>query len=403
MAETSDTNDTSDMADTTGVAAPEQYALASVHTGLLDCIQVNLAVLADHVHGPGTHLRLGAQLRFAWWPLADGLPTADPPLASQLAMAADQLGLRVTRRERLPGDRMFASPTERGGTHYVVADAYDLPWLPYYDHAHMEHSFLLAAGPDGWHVTDAYRIDTQWGPAVPGTWVLAREELARITSAEVITLEPADLAPLSGLPPASTLDADAVESYLTAYQKHFDRARALEQLAAETWLLARARKLHTKYRALFTGRDEQTEAEERQLRAWDKVVELTYLAHRRVSRGRAEPAGVVDRLREALAADRTVFGAEAPAPAPALTSTAPRSTADETLRRRVAAVAGAVLRVPEADLLAGAAFDSFPSFSSFRLVEIIEAVETALERELDPDRLIPENLRRVDDLCRILS
>ncbi|WP_329223591.1 hypothetical protein OG352_39435 [Streptomyces sp. NBC_01485] len=388
------------MAGTADFAAPEQYALASVHTGLLDCIQVNLAVLADHVHGPGTHLRLGAPLRFASWPLPDGLPTVDPPLADQLALATALLGLRVTRQERLTRDEMLASLSERGGTHYVVADAYDLPWLPYYDHAHMDHSFLLAAGADGWHVTDAYRIDTQWGPAVPGTWVLAREKLARITSAEFIALEPADLAPVADLSPTLTVDADTVESYLTAYQNHADRGRALERLAAETWLLARARKLHTKYRALFAGRDEETEAEGGQLRAWDKAVEQTYLAHRRVSRGRAEPAGVVDRLREVLAADRTVFGAEGAVPAPA--PTVPGSATDDALRRRVAAVAAAVLGVPETDLLAGAAFDSFPSFSSFRLVEIIEGVESALDRELDPDHLIPENLRRVDDLCRIL-
>lgn len=375
------------------VAPPEDFALDSVHTGLLDCIQVNLAVLADHFHGPGTHLRLGAPLAFTWRPLPDGLPTVDPPLDEQLTRSTALLGLRVARRERVGRDKLLTALTERGGTHYVVADAYDLPWLPYHDHAHMDHSFLLAAGGDGWHVTDGYRIDTQWGPAVPCSRVLPEEELARIVSAEVIALEPDGLPAVAAVPPAPAVDADTVETYLAAYENHPDRARALDQLAVEAWLLARTRKLHAKYRALFAGDREETEAEGAHLRAWDKVVEQTYLAHRRVSRGRAEPPGVVNRLRDVLMADPTVFGAGL---------AVPEGSAADALRRQVAAVASAVLGVPEGELLAGAAFDSFTSFSSFRLVEIIERVESALDREIDPDDLVPENLRRVDDLCRLV-
>ncbi|QHC24015.1 hypothetical protein [Streptomyces sp. GS7] len=370
--------------------------LGSVRTGLLDCIQVNLAVLADHHHGPGTHLRLGSSLGFRAWRRADdGLPTVDPPLTRQLATLPGLLGLRVVRRARLPRTEPLAALTADGGTRYVVADSYHLPWLPYHGQAHMEHSFLLAADPEGWRVTDGYRNETPWGPATPGHWLLSASDLAGIAAAEVVELAPAEPPPIAALPPAPTLDGTAVDAYLDAYDRCPDRARAIGQLTVETWLLARTRKLHATYRALFSGRVDGPgpgpEAEH--LRAWDKVVEQTYLAHRRVSRGRAEPPGVVDRLRAVLAADRTVFGVvpeRAAAPAP-----------DDELRRQVAAVAGAVLGVAPSELLAGAPFDSFPSFSSFRLVEIIEQLESALGRELDADELIPENLRRVDDLCRI--
>ncbi|MDC7340488.1 phosphopantetheine-binding protein [Streptomyces lydicus] len=75
--------------------------------------------------------------------------------------------------------------------------------------------------------------------------------------------------------------------------------------------------------------------------------------------------------------------------------------AEDALRRRVAAVAGAVLGVPPAALLDGSPFDSFASFSSFRLIEIIERLESELGTEFDADDLVPANLRRVDDLCRI--
>jgi acyl carrier protein len=67
----------------------------------------------------------------------------------------------------------------------------------------------------------------------------------------------------------------------------------------------------------------------------------------------------------------------------------------------VAGVVSAVLGVARQELLDGAAFDSFAAFSSFRLVEIVERVETELGVEFDADELVPENLRQLDDLCRI--
>lgn len=383
------------MTDPTG---PGPDALDSVRTGLLDCIQVNLAVLADQRYGPGTHLRLGAPLAFRCWQQPAGLPTVDPPLQHHLDRLPELLGLRAVRRERLTGAGLLAAAAERGGTHYVVADSFQLPWLPYHGQAHMEHSFLLAAGPDGWQVTDGYRSETPWGPAAPVRRLLAEHDLAGLGSAELVTLEPADGGPPAGLAPTLSLPGSAIEEYLSAYDACPDRARAVQQLTVETWLLVRARKLHAEYRTRLGGPDATARAEAvtEHLRAWDRLVEQTYLAHRRVSRGRAEPAGLVERLRELLLADPVVFGAvRTPAPPD------PAADQDQALRRRVAAVAGAVLGVPVAELLAGAPFDSFASFSSFRLIELVERLESELDRELDADDLVPENLLRVDDLCRI--
>ncbi|MEU9111698.1 acyl carrier protein [Streptomyces sp. NPDC048483] len=371
---------------------PEHFGLDSVHSGLLDCIQANLAVLADHHHGPGTHLRLGAPLTFRSREGADGLPTVDPPLAQQLHRAPELLGLTVVRQERMAAGGLLARLRADGGVRYVVADAFTLPWLPYHGHAHMEHSFLLAAAPGGWQITDAYRSETHWGPAAPGRWVLPEADLAAVEEADVVELAPAGSRVAPAPAPTLSVDDGAVAAYLGAYDDCPHRAQAVERLTAETWLLSRARKLHARYRAHFAGRAEVTEAEREHLRAWDKVVEQTYVAHRRVSRGRAEPPGIVDRLRDVLAADRTVFGAP-PAAAPAVP--------DDALRHRVAALAGDVLGVDGAALLDGAPFDAFASFSSFRLIEIIERLEDELGRELDADALVPENLRRVDDLCRI--
>ncbi|MER5880436.1 acyl carrier protein [Streptomyces sp. NPDC060235] len=368
--------------------APAPLPVDGIRTGLLDCLQVNLAVLADHFHGPGTHLRLGARLDLPVRLLPDGLPTADPTLDERLRNAAPLVGLDPVRRIRLAGTDLLDEATRHGDALYVVCDAFHLPWLPYYGNAHMDHSFLLATGPQGLYVTDGYDIETRWGTASPGSHLLDPALLARIDGAEAVAFAPVPPAPA---PPAVV--AYETGPYLTAYTTWPDRVRALDQLSAETWLLARARKLHTAHRARAAGRTTESDAERAHLTAWDKAVEQTYLAARRVSRGRAEPPGTVERLGELLAADHQVFGAM---PLPSADD-----AVDPELRRRVAAVAADVLGVPSDTLLDGAAFDALPSFSSFRLVEIVERVESELGRELDADELIPENLRRVDDLCRI--
>ncbi|MFQ6143692.1 acyl carrier protein [Streptomyces seoulensis] len=366
--------------------APAPLPLAGIRSGVLDCVQVNLAVLADHFHGPGIHLRLGARLDLPLRTLPDGLPTADPTLDARLTADAPLVGLRPAGRRRLAAAELLAEAARRPEPHYVVADSYHLPWLPYCGNAHMDHSFLLTAGPDGWHVTDAYRIETRWGAAEPGEHVLSERELSGIGTAEVVTFAPSP--PESAEPSVADYDP---EPYVTAYATWPDRLRALEQLSAETWLLARARKLHAAHRARCAGRTGPTEAERAHLAAWDKLVEQTYLAHRRVARGRPEPSGAVDRLAELLAADRAVFTTDAPAVA----------GAGGELRCAVARMAADVLGVPEAALLDGAPLDSFPSFTSFRLVEIIDRIESDLGLELDADELIPEKLRRVDDFCRV--
>ncbi|UUU43750.1 hypothetical protein [Streptomyces sp. NBC_00162] len=363
---------------------PERHALGSVHTELLDCIQVNLAVLADHHHGPDTHLRLGAALRWHSRPGPNGLPTADPPLDHRIAEAEQLLGLKVRSRTRLTGAELLAAVRARGTTHYVVADAHAMPWLPYHGRRHMDHSFLLAPGPDGFHVADGYRTDTPWGPAAPGHWQFGADALAGIEHAEVIEWAPRLL---DATAPRPEYDGGDPAPYLAAYADHPDRAAALEQLSAETWLLARARALHARWRARLS-----LPVDTEHLRSWDLVVEQSYLAHRRVARGRTEPPGVLDRLAAALAADAAAFATHAPQAAP-----------DPELRAAVAAIAASVLDAPRQRLLDGAEFTAFQTFSSFRLVELIERVERELEVELDADDLIPENLRRVDDLCQIAS
>jgi acyl carrier protein len=362
----------------------------SVHAGLLDCVQANLAVLADHHHAAGAHLNLGATLRLRWRIEPGGLPTVEPSLAEHVAAAEDLLGLVVRDRATVTGAELVEQV--RGGEFvFVIADAYELPWVPYFGQRHMEHSFLLGAD---FTVIDAYANETPWGTATPGRWKLSRDQLA-VRKAEVIHFDRAG----TGLPrPAVSVEDTCFDGYLSVYESCPDRLRALDRLTLETWLLARSRKLHARFRE-HDGFP--LDAEQRaHLDRWDALVEQTYLAFRRVSRGRGEPASVVRRLGDVIEADKKVFGGlVAAGPKPEAVHIA--ASGDEPLRRAVASVVSAVLGVPDAELLDGTEFASLPRFSSFRLVEIIERLESELGVELDPADLVPENLRSVDHLCRI--
>ncbi|ONI81623.1 hypothetical protein ALI144C_20205 [Actinosynnema sp. ALI-1.44] len=357
----------------------------SVHANLMDCVQTNLAVLADHHYGPDAHLNLGAQLTFHWRHRSNELPTVEPSLAKQIAAAEDLLGLVARDRATVAGPELFDWTAGRDLV-YVVADAYELPWVPYFGNQHMEHSFLLA--PDC-TVIDAYANETQWGTAAPGTWKLCDQQLC-LPQAEVFHFEPTTL----GLPRLTpSLDDGNVDGYIAAYERDPNRSRTVERLTLETWLLTRSRKLHAAFQQVH-GRPADDMAEH--LRGWDSLSEQAYLAYRRVLRGRDEPPWLVGRLAELLAADRAVFAV----PTRAANAYSGPLTGD-ALRRAVAAIASAVLGVTEARLLGGLEFTTLPRFSSFRLVEIIERLEDDLGVELDPADLVPENLHRVDDLCRI--
>ncbi|KDN21585.1 acyl carrier protein [Amycolatopsis rifamycinica] len=350
---------------------------------LFDCVQVNLAELADRVHGAGTHLALGRVLRFWPRPGADGLPTVEPPVDAQVTESAELLGLRVTRRARIGS----AGELEPGPGCYVVADAYHLPWVPYHRKQHLEHSFLIEPAEDGVTVVDGYHNDTQWGAARPGRWPLGHAELAEALPDGALAFDvvagdrPADRTPLVEL-------ADA-GSYVATYADHPDRERALRGLTLQTWLLTRSRRLH----AAATG--PVTDAVRAHLAEWDALAKQVYLASRRVSAGRAEPRALFGRLAECLAADHTAFDGTLPA---ATESTVDSVGVSPELRESVAAAIGTVLGTEPP---AGArTLGDIPGFSSFRMMEIVERIESDLGVEFAAEDLVPEKLTHVDGLCR---
>lgn len=337
-----------------------------MRTELFDCLQANLALLADRYHGAGAHLALGAPLWFDPTQGADGLPTVEPSLDDQLGDAKSLLGLAV--RGRWSGGDLAALVAEHG-TLYVVADAFDLPWVPYHGRRHLEHSFLVS-GADRAVVEDAYDNQTPWGPAVPGRWELAWTDLPAATEAVL-------LAPVDRPSPAASVHIGPIEEYAVAYAGHLDRVAALDRLTLETWLLARSRHRHA---AFLDAAGRPAVAE--QLRAWDLLAEQAFLALRRLQRGRPEPTGLTDRLSATLTADRRVF---------------------DPAHGVVVEVVASTLDVQSAVVLAAPALTELRGFNSFRVVEIVERLEERLGIEFDPADLVPENLHHLDDLSRLAT
>ena len=381
------------------VSVPAPASLpACVEWPLFDCVQVNLAILAERWHGPGAPLDLGAVLRFRPLPGPDGLPTVERSAADQLTEAAQRLGLAVLdRRTTAPGETV--TPAEG---RYVVADAFHLPWVPYAGRRHMEHSFLLEpAGDADAVVVDGYHNETPWGSARPLRRPLSRAELAAAVPgpALVVTLAPAGGPPAPAAAEVDLADEETAARYVAAYAEHPDRRAALDRLTLETWLLARSRRLHARFLS-SRGLLADDSAALAHVEAWESLAESVYLGYRRVERGRPETREVFTRLTERLGRDREAFGpatvpAAVPPPADATPVPAP-------LRARVAAAAGAVLKADPAALLEGRPLADVPGFTSFRVVEIVERLERELSVEFDADDLVPENLHHVDGICRIV-
>jgi acyl carrier protein len=181
---------------------------------------------------------------------------------------------------------------------------------------------------------------------------------------------------------------DAVDAYVAAYAGHRDRTAALDRLTAETWLLARSRRLH----AAFLAREGRAVGAETtaHLQRLERLVEQAFLALRRVQRGRPEPERLLTDLAGALHADREVFGD-------------PENDEHDPLRRQVTATVAGVLDIEPADVVAVPSLTDLPGFASFQVVEIVEALEERLGVEFDPEDLLPENLHRIDDLCRLAA
>lgn len=351
--------------------------LDTVRADALDCVQANLATVADRLGGAGAHLTLGAALRFETEWGAGGVPRVAASLDHRLAAARELLGLRVAeRRDGVDGPTVRAMVAEHGPL-YVVADAYGLQWTPFYGRQHVEHTFLLAA-PDT--VVDAYQDQTPWGQCHPGVWRISPAELdAAVPAATVLRL-----AAGTPIPPGDVLHANArqlaaagpaIEEYLAASRPD------TSGLVLDIWLLGRSRLLHAAWLA-GQGLPDADLAE--RARAWLALASTSYVVLRRATSG--PPATVLDEMRELLHEDAAA---------------AQRLAADVVggVRATLVDVVGEVLRIEERGGVSGVPLRELPNYNSLRLVEIVERAEVRLGVRLDDTDLTPQALRDVDSLC----
>jgi hypothetical protein len=340
--------------------------LRGLRAEALDCVQANLAVVADQQNGAQAHLALGALLRFP----------VDSSSEARLAEACELAGIQVAQRwDGLDGARLGQLCLDQPQL-YVVADAYAMPWLPYAGREHLEHSFLLSAGTTS-TVIDAYHNDTPWGEIRPAVWKLDRLTLPDAT-AYLLEVLPSKLeVPNIVLSNASAMAAAAPA--IDRYVAEFD----LRQLVLDVWLLARSRQLHAAW--LESVGLASAEAEQ-QAKDWLAFAGQTFLAMRRADRGGAV-SPVDAELRRLLHGDVELAG----------------RTADRLVQDAVTEALSAVLRVPRAAILDDQPLRELPHFNSFRLLDAIDRAEQRLGLQVEPTALTADNLRDAGSLRRLFT
>jgi hypothetical protein len=247
------------------------------------------------------------------------LPTIEPTLSEQLDTAG-LLGLNHDPRRDCPSIRQCAAQA-RGKWLLVIADAFDLPWVPYHQQNHTDHSFAVRSAEGGRiDLLDAYTNYTPWGPARPRTWTITPAVLDDLLPAGPLTVVPLFGGPTEEPGPAAAAAAAAdlvradrdgvIDAYADAYAGHPDPAVSLGQLTVETWLLARQRLAHARWLdQVASGDILELDAGPALAHAerWSEVSEGTYVAMRRARRGRAAPEGVVARVADLLRQDGRVL------------------------------------------------------------------------------------------------
>nr|WP_042178167.1 acyl carrier protein [Kibdelosporangium sp. MJ126-NF4]CEL13020.1 FIG01042921: hypothetical protein [Kibdelosporangium sp. MJ126-NF4]CTQ98706.1 FIG01042921: hypothetical protein [Kibdelosporangium sp. MJ126-NF4] len=352
--------------------------LSGLRADALDCLQNNMALLADRAHGPETHLALGCRWRFPE-PDADGAVQVQVPVADRLADAATLLGLRIDTAVR-----------EQDTPLYVIADAFALPWLPYAGHSHMSHSFLIEPLDDEFLVVDAYHNDTEWGSARPGAWTLSAAAVDQILENDVTTLDIRPSGDPARLDTTQVLAANAanaraaqpaVEAYIAQLREHLAEPGVIDQIVMDIWLLSRERSLHA---AWLAAPQVSVRAE-----AWQRLATQSYLVSRRMRRGGPPNTVLIDDLARLLHDDVTLA-----------IQLAESSTEDDSVDAAVVSELCGTLGLDESVVRAEDTLRSLPGFNSFRLVDAIDRIEHRLGVHL-PGDLAVDDLRDVAGLCRL--
>lgn len=286
--------------------------LPRVDSAHLDCVSDDLALLLAHAGVADVRSPFAADWRLDIAPDAEGLPRVDLPPTDQAGILARHTGF-TPRWHDLADDLDAAVPRWRaeldaGRPVLVVGDAYHLPWLPYHHNEHMPHGFVVEGVDDELvaDVVDPYDNNTRYGRASP---VATRARVTDLVLSAWAVLdrvgrpEPPDPARQVRRNAAAIAAADSAR--FPAAHAALD-VPALENLALQTWLLARNRSLHGLWLAEHVPGELPGLFDAEVVAGWRRVTEATYLALRRVHGGRAAPRSALTALDDVLARERAV-------------------------------------------------------------------------------------------------
>lgn len=384
---------------------PWRQPLQGLRVGALDCLQTTVALIADRAYGTGAHLALGCRWRFPE-PRPDGSVRVQRSLPERLDEAASLLGLRIAVPPGPVGPPELRRRLVGVTSLYVVADAYDLPWLPYAGHRHMPHSFLLEMGPTGYTVVDAYHNDTEWGAARPGAWALSADQLDRAlhSGALAIAVDPAAVRPSLDRPAvvaANVAEARAsgpgIEAYAADIRAALGQREGVERLVLDVWLLSRERLLHTAWLGDHPVAAQAAAA----AAAWQRLAAQSYLVMRRARRGTPVNGAVADDLLRLLRADAALMGG-LPTRLAGHSAGPPADAGPDRVLNAVVMALGDTLHLGPPQVRAAGSLRDLPGFDSFRLVEAIDRIEQRLGVRFPADAGA-DDLQDVPGLCRLFE
>jgi len=351
--------------------------VAGIRADALDCLQSTVALIADRAYGPGAHLALGRHWRFPA-PGPDGTIGVQPSVQERMAQAADVLGFTVGGPYG-PMDAAGLRDMADSEPAYVVAEAWDLEWLPYsraeVRYRQMPHSFLLERTAGGYTLVDGYYADTEWGRARPMARTLSAAELDQAVRGEVQVIRmtpgagltaPARAAGIAGNAVAARRATPAIDAYAGIITARLDRPEGLERLILDIWHLTRERILHT----AWLGDHQAATRTAAQAARWQQLAAHSYLMMRRAARGAVASSRLVSQMIQLLHDDAEL-----------MISLCDAATITAVVREAL----GSVLRLDVSQLDDTAALRSLEGFNSFRLVDVIDLTEARLGTEFPAD------------------
>jgi hypothetical protein len=300
----------------------------SVDSAYLDCLNDNLAVLLRYLGVADVRTPFACQWHFEVDPARplDSLSLERTPITTVIRA---QTGCAIERVRFEAGDLLAqcAPFIARDEPALVFGDAYAMPWLPYFERAHMEHSFIvdsIAADRQSLHLVDAYENRTEWGAATPTETTIARDvferavrELDALNAGYFWIVRRVDQPDALDLPALLRDNAEQIgiqlgerqrlAQFCAWYAERITDLEAMKQFTLDCWLIARTRAYHQlwladlerthpkilppDFAALF-GQDVAA--------PWQRVSEFAYILSRRLSQGRRPPDTCFQMIRDVV-------------------------------------------------------------------------------------------------------